>query len=77
MFEKNLDAQIDAGVHGLIVGGSLGEASTIRQEEKEQLIRKAQRSQLKQFPLYSILQRVQPAMQLNKPGLQKTGEPTD
>jgi 4-hydroxy-tetrahydrodipicolinate synthase len=38
-FNKNLDAQISAGVHGLIVGGSLGEASTIRQDEKEQLVK--------------------------------------
>jgi len=51
MFEKNLDAQIDAGVHGLIVGGSLGEASTIRQEEKEQLIRKALEKSAKTIPV--------------------------
>ena len=41
MFEKNVDAQIQAGVHGLIVGGSLGEASTIKPEEKEQLTKAA------------------------------------
>jgi 1-pyrroline-4-hydroxy-2-carboxylate deaminase len=41
MFEKNLDAQIQAGVHGLIIGGSLGEASTIKPEEKEQLTKTA------------------------------------
>jgi len=41
MFEKNLDAQIQAGVHGLIIGGSLGEASTLRPEEKEQLTKTA------------------------------------
>ena len=39
MFEKNLEAQLLAGVHGLIVGGSLGEASTITQEEKAQLVK--------------------------------------
>jgi 4-hydroxy-tetrahydrodipicolinate synthase len=39
MFSKNLDAQIEAGVHGLIVGGSLGEASTIRPDEREQLLK--------------------------------------
>ncbi|NCU04369.1 MAG: dihydrodipicolinate synthase family protein, partial [Chitinophagaceae bacterium] len=41
MFEKNLQAQLDAGVHGVIVGGSLGEASTITTEEKEQLVKHA------------------------------------
>ncbi|WP_081894197.1 dihydrodipicolinate synthase family protein [Muricauda sp. MAR_2010_75] len=39
MFEKNIKAQIDAGVHGIILGGTLGEASTLEQEEKETLIR--------------------------------------
>lgn len=38
MFEKNLDAQVSAGVHGVIIGGSLGEASTLTTSEKEQLI---------------------------------------
>ena len=38
LFEKNLAAQLDAGVHGLIIGGSLGEASTLRVEEKEILV---------------------------------------
>ena len=37
MFEKNLDAQVDAGVHGIIIGGSLGEASTLTASEKRRL----------------------------------------
>jgi 1-pyrroline-4-hydroxy-2-carboxylate deaminase len=37
LFGKNLDAQVAAGVHGIILGGSLGEASTITQDEKERL----------------------------------------
>ncbi len=41
MFEKNLQAQLDAGVHGVIIGGSLGEASTITAAEKEILIKHA------------------------------------
>mgnify|MGYP000365229887 CR=1 FL=1 len=41
LFEKNLAAQLDAGVHGLIIGGSLGEASTLRVEEKEILVKSA------------------------------------
>lgn len=38
MFEKNLAAQVEAGVHGIIIGGSLGEASTITDKEKEELV---------------------------------------
>lgn len=41
MFEKNLQAQLDAGVQGVIIGGSLGEASTITATEKEQLVKHA------------------------------------
>lgn len=41
LFGKNLEAQLDAGVHGVIIGGSLGEASTLTLAEKEQLIRYA------------------------------------
>ena len=37
-FEKNLAAQVEAGVHGVIIGGSLGEASTITEKEKEKLV---------------------------------------
>ena len=29
LVEKNLKAQLDAGVEGVIIGGSLGEASTL------------------------------------------------
>ena len=38
MFETNLAAQVAAGVHGIIIGGSLGEASTITEKEKEELV---------------------------------------
>ena len=38
MFEKNLAAQLSAGVHGIIIGGSLGEASTITEKEKQELV---------------------------------------
>lgn len=38
MFEKNIKAQIEAGVNGVILGGTLGEASTLTKEEKEVLI---------------------------------------
>ncbi|GGA83281.1 dihydrodipicolinate synthase family protein [Puia dinghuensis] len=39
MFGLNLEAQIDAGVNGVIIGGSLGEASTLTLAEKETLIK--------------------------------------
>jgi 4-hydroxy-tetrahydrodipicolinate synthase len=38
LFEKNLEAQVAAGVHGVIIGGSLGEASTLQFEEKRELV---------------------------------------
>lgn len=38
MFKANIDAQITAGVDGLIIGGSLGEASTLSDEEKIELL---------------------------------------
>ena len=41
LFEKNLHAQLDAGIHGFIIGGSLGEASTLLNEEKITLLQSA------------------------------------
>ena len=38
-FEKNLVAQLDAGVNGIILGGTLGESSTLEQEEMEELVK--------------------------------------
>jgi 4-hydroxy-tetrahydrodipicolinate synthase len=43
MFELNIRAQIDAGVHGIILGGTLGEASTLTDLEKRLLVREAGR----------------------------------
>jgi 1-pyrroline-4-hydroxy-2-carboxylate deaminase len=39
MFKINLDAQLKAGVHGIILGGSLGEASVLTTEEKSALVK--------------------------------------
>lgn len=39
LFEKNLNAQLEAGVNGVVLGGTLGEASVLTTEEKEQLIK--------------------------------------
>ena len=41
-FELNLVAQIEAGVHGIVLGGTLGEASTLTASEKVLLLKKAQ-----------------------------------
>lgn len=37
-FKSNLRVQADAGVHGIILAGSLGEASTLQSHEKEALV---------------------------------------
>ncbi|MEO7264150.1 MAG: dihydrodipicolinate synthase family protein [Ferruginibacter sp.] len=39
LFEKNLIAQLEAGVHGIILGGTLGEASVLTLAEKETLVK--------------------------------------
>jgi dihydrodipicolinate synthase/N-acetylneuraminate lyase len=41
LFIKNLDAQLAAGVHGIILGGTLGEASVLDTSEKEKLVKTA------------------------------------
>ena len=38
LFERNLSAQIEAGVDGIVLGGSLGEASTLLNSEKNKLV---------------------------------------
>lgn len=40
-FTKSMQAQLDAGVDGIILGGSLGEASTLSNDEKDTLVRTA------------------------------------
>lgn len=39
LFEKNLQAQLQAGVEGIILGGTLGEASVLTTDEKERLVK--------------------------------------
>jgi 4-hydroxy-tetrahydrodipicolinate synthase len=39
MFNKNIIAQIEAGVSGIVLGGTLGEASTLTSSEKSKLIK--------------------------------------
>lgn len=39
LFEKNLDLQIKSGIDGIILGGTLGEASVLTTQEKETLVK--------------------------------------
>ncbi len=39
LFKVNIMAQLDAGVHGIVLGGTLGEASTLTDEERRVLTR--------------------------------------
>jgi len=39
LFEKNLQAQINAGIDGIILGGTLGESSVLSTSEKEKLVK--------------------------------------
>ncbi|NJB70582.1 4-hydroxy-tetrahydrodipicolinate synthase [Saonia flava] len=39
MFQTNIKAQLDAGVEGIILGGTLGEASTLSPKEKSILVK--------------------------------------
>lgn len=42
LFEKNLAAQLDAGISGVVLGGTLGEASVLTESEKSELVTTAQ-----------------------------------
>ncbi len=39
LFGKNLESQMDAGVNGIVLGGTLGEASVLATDEKEVLVK--------------------------------------
>jgi 4-hydroxy-tetrahydrodipicolinate synthase len=39
LFHKNLTVQLEAGIDGLILGGTLGEASVLTEDEKEKLVK--------------------------------------
>jgi 4-hydroxy-tetrahydrodipicolinate synthase len=51
VFGKNIEAQIEAGVDGLIIAGSLGEASTLSTEEKFDLAKFAIKSSAGRVPV--------------------------
>ena len=44
LFDKNLQAQVEAGISGVIVAGSLGEASTLTIDEKFELVKFAKKT---------------------------------
>ncbi|MCB0850746.1 MAG: dihydrodipicolinate synthase family protein [Bacteroidetes bacterium] len=50
-FENNLDAQIKAGIDGIIVGGSLGENSVLTTDEKFQLLESAKNASQGRVPV--------------------------
>lgn len=43
MFQVNINAQLEAGVEGIILGGTLGEASTLLENEKRELVKETVR----------------------------------
>lgn len=50
MFTLNLNAQLDAGIDGVVMGGSLGEASTLLNEEKTELLRHCKQTMNRPVP---------------------------
>lgn len=50
-FEKNLSTQIDAGIDGVVLGGTLGESSTLSLTEKNKLLSFTLQSVAKSIPV--------------------------
>lgn len=50
-FNENLEKQIAAGIHGIVVAGSLGEASTLTTDEKLELVDSALEVSAGQIPV--------------------------
>ena len=55
VFQINLQAQLQAGVDGIILGGSLGEASTLEIEERTALLRAAKGFVNDKIPVISTI----------------------
>ena len=51
LFAKNLKAQIDGGIDGIILGGTLGEASVLTTDEKETLVKFAVKEVADRIPV--------------------------
>lgn len=50
-FQKNIQAQLEAGVNGIVLGGTLGEASTLKNEEKITLVKATQEVVIGKIPV--------------------------
>ncbi|MEX0769231.1 MAG: dihydrodipicolinate synthase family protein [Balneolaceae bacterium] len=50
-FKKNIHVQLEAGIHGIVLGGTLGEASTIKNDEKLLLVRTTREMVQDQIPV--------------------------
>jgi len=53
--ERHLEFQLDAGVHGLVILGSLGETSTLRHGEKLEMVKFFSRERRKGRPLLACI----------------------
>jgi 4-hydroxy-tetrahydrodipicolinate synthase len=53
--EQHLSFQLDAGVHGIIILGSLGENSTLSMEEKLEMVRFFAQAELRERPLVACI----------------------
>ncbi len=51
LFALNLNAQLDAGIDACVLGGSLGEASTLQREEVMELLQFAKQNMNRQVPV--------------------------
>ncbi|KAA9036101.1 dihydrodipicolinate synthase family protein [Ginsengibacter hankyongi] len=51
MFKKNLNAQLNAGIDGIVIGGSLGEASTLLNSEKLELLQISKQAMNRPVPI--------------------------
>jgi len=50
LFKLNLNTQLDAGIDGIVMGGSLGEASTLLNSEKWELLRFSKQAMNRSVP---------------------------
>lgn len=51
LFTKNMNEQIEAGIDGIVLGGTLGEASTLTQSEKAVLVSETQKIVADKIPV--------------------------
>jgi 1-pyrroline-4-hydroxy-2-carboxylate deaminase len=51
LFEININAQVEAGIDGIVLGGSLGESSTLTYQEKSSLLTSARNTVKDKIPV--------------------------